>query len=175
MVKMKGIEEGKRLFSVQCDRVAEMRYPPPEGLVGASAAVRSNWKSAVKLMQASKMLQNKAADSSKGMASARMREQTHPLMRKSGSKGSLSMRKDVREDDYMNNGVPQLPNAISSKRLQYVSTNNHNSNDVSQSVSHQYYQKSLNSYAKEQHVLGSDKVNKVKFGFINHKYKKNAG
>jgi len=90
MVKMKGIEEGKRLFSVQCDRVAEMRYPPPEGLVGASAAVRSNWKSAVKLMQASKMLQNKAADSSKGMASARMREQTHPLMRKSGSKGSLT-------------------------------------------------------------------------------------
>lgn len=90
MVKMKGIEEGKMLFSVQCDRIAEMRFPPPEGLVGPSAAVRSHWQSAVKLMQASKMLQNKAADTANTMASARIRESTFPQMRKSGSKDALS-------------------------------------------------------------------------------------
>jgi hypothetical protein len=89
MVKLKGIEEAKMLFSVQCERMAEMRYPPPEGLV-VSAAVRSNWQSAVKLMQASKMLQTKAADKSNAMASARMRQHTSPLVRKSGSKGSLN-------------------------------------------------------------------------------------
>jgi hypothetical protein len=78
LVKLKGIEEGKRLYSVHCAKLADMRFPPAEGLIGVdTTCVKSNWQSAVRILQASGALSS--AGSGRNMSINVMGRKVTPL------------------------------------------------------------------------------------------------